>query len=74
MEDKREICKKLCELLKITRAGDGLVNIDYEKDGEEEYAKLYWQHDPGNRDGVIQKICITGDSGRALILDVMQRV
>ena len=74
MEDKQEICKKLYELLKITRAGENLIGIEYEKDGEEEYAKLYWQHDPLGRNGIIQKICITGDSGRAIILDVLKRI
>jgi len=78
MEDKREICRKLYELLKITRAGAGLISIEYEKDGEEEYAKLYWQNDwqkdHSNHKGFLQKICITGDSGIAIIRDVMRSI
>ena len=78
MEDKREICRKLCELLKLTRAGEGLVSIDYEKDGEEEYAKVCWQNDwqkdhPGYK-GFFQKICITADSGIAILRDVLRRI
>lgn len=71
-ENKQEICKKLCELLKITRGGYGLVSIEYLKEGQEEFAKVYWQH--GKEEGFVQKICITGDSGAAIIRDVMRRI
>ena len=75
MEDKREICKKLCELLKLTRAGEGLVSIDYEKDGEEEYAKVCWQQgEPGGMEMFVDKVCITADSGAAIIRDVMRSI
>lgn len=75
MENKQEICKKLYELLKITRAGEGLVSIDYEKDGQEEYAKVCWQQgEPGGMEMFMDKICITGDSGRAIILDVLKGI
>lgn len=75
MEDKREICKKLYELLKTTRAGEGLVSIEYVKDGPEEFAKVYWQRgEPGGMEMFVQKICITGDSGLAIIQDVLRKI
>lgn len=75
MENKQEICKKLYDLLKTTRAGEGLVSIDYEKDGQEEYAKVCWQQgEPGGMEMFMDKICITGDSGRAIILDVLKGI
>lgn len=77
-EDKQEICKKLYELLKITRGGNHLLSIEYVKDGSEEYAELYWQNDwqkdHPNHKGFLQKICITGDSGIAIIQDVVQKI
>lgn len=74
-EDKQGICNQLCELLKLTRAGNGLVSIEYLKEGQEEFAKVYWQHGkPGNEEGFVQKICITGDSGAAIIRDVMRSI
>ena len=75
MEDKQEICKKLYELLKATRAGEGLISIEYIKNDHEEFVKLFWTHGkPGNAEFYVQQICITGDSGRAIILDVLQRI
>lgn len=77
MENKQEICKKLCELLKLTRAGSelGLVSIEYVKEGQEEYAKVCWQQgEPGGMEMFMDKICITGDSGRAIILDVLKGI
>ena len=74
-EDKQEICKKLYELLKLTRGGNGLASIEYMKDGSEEFAKVYWQHgEPGGMEMFVQKICITGDSGLAIIQDVLMKI
>ena len=74
-EDKQEICKKLCELLKLTRAGNHLVSIDYEKDGVEEYAVVRWQEEePGGMEMFVDKVNIRGDSGAAIIRDVMRRI
>lgn len=78
MENKQEICKKLYELLNLTRAGNGLISIEYVTDGPEEYAELYWKNEwqedhPGHK-GFLQKICITGDSGIAIIRDVLKKI
>lgn len=75
MENKQEICKKLYELLNLTRSGNGLVSIEYVKEGQEEFAKVYWQHgEPGGMEMFVQKICITGDSGIAIIRDVLNKI
>ena len=77
-EDKQAICNRLCDLLKITRSGNGLISIEYVKEGQEEYAELYWQNDwqkdHSSHKGFIQRICISGDSGIAIIRDVLQRI
>lgn len=75
MENKQEICNRLCELLKVTQGGEGLVSIEYVKDGPEEFAKVYWQHGrPGKTEGFVQKICITGTSDTGIISDVLQKI
>lgn len=74
-EDKQAICNRLCDLLKITRSGNGLISIEYVKEGQEEYAKVCWQQgEPGGMEMFMDKICITGDSGRAIILDVLKGI
>lgn len=77
-EDKQAICNRLCDLLKITRNGNGLISIEYVKEGQEEYAELYWQNDwqkdHSSHKGFTQRICISGDSGIAIIRDVLQRI
>lgn len=74
-EDKQEICKKLYELLNLTRSGNGLVSIEYVKDGQEEFAKVYWlRGEPGGMEMFVQKICITGDSGIGIIQDVLNKI
>ena len=79
MEDKREICRKLCELLKLTRAGEGLVSIDYEKDGEEEYAKVYWQNDwqkdhPGYKGEKCKTAAVTVEEIKAAFISAFNQL
>ncbi len=73
MEDKREICKKLYELLRLTRAGDDLVSINYVKEDQEEFADVCrMQRRPDGASMSVQRVCVTADSGAALIRDVMR--
>lgn len=68
-ENKQEICKKLCELLQLTRCGNHLTSIYYTKEGNEEYANVVWEQGKYK-----QKICVTADSGAAIISDVLKRI
>ncbi len=65
-ENKREICIALCAALKMTRNQTFLKDIEYvnEENGEE-YAILHWCN------GYTKKICITCDSGIAMIYDIV---
>lgn len=72
-EDKLQITKSLFHTLKMTRAGENLLSCEYFADPSddrhyEEFVLLRW------KGGVSKKICVTGDSGVALITDVVRRV
>lgn len=69
-EDKRLITQKLFDLLKITRAGSDLTCCEYSYDQQfnEEFILLRW------RDKETKCICVTADSGTALIADVLKAV
>jgi len=67
-ENKQEICKRLCDLLTATRAGEDVIAVIYTSDGRDEWVTVHW------RDKYQQKICVTADSGIALIQDVLRRI
>lgn len=69
-EDKQLITKALLALLKLTRAGENLTGCDYIIDpvsekAAEEYVVLKM------KDGYMKRVCVTDDSGIALIEDVI---
>lgn len=69
-EDKQLIMKALLALLKLTRAGENLTGCDYIIDpvsekAAEEYVVLKM------KDGYMKRVCVTADSGIALIKDVI---
>lgn len=65
MENKYEIVKKLEELLKACRMSVG--NLEYVEDEYGEYVIVTYSN------GYNRKINVTGDSGRGMILDVVER-
>ena len=69
-EDKKVITEKLLDLLKLTRAGKDLKDCEYSYDQQlnEEFILLRW------RDKETKCICVTADSGTALIADVLKAV
>ena len=64
-ENKIEICAKLCELLKLTQAGRGIERIWY--DEARQCAVIY-------RGGYTHSVNVGGDSGIALIKDIIGKV
>ena len=69
-EDKQLITKALLALLKLTRAGENLTGCDYIIDpvsekAAEEYVVIQ------TKDGYMKRVCVTADSGIALIKDVI---
>ena len=67
-EDKKKICKKLFELLTMTRDQEALIGLEYHHDNktyEETVVAIY-------RSGRKQAINVTADSGIALIRDVVR--
>lgn len=69
-EDKQLITKALLALLKLTRAGENLTGCDYIIDpvsekAAEEYVVITM------KDGYMKRVCVTDDSGIALIKDVI---
>lgn len=68
-EKKQEICNKLCDLLRVTRTGSDIISIIYSTDEyEDEWVTVHW------KGRYQQKICITADSGIALIHDILERI
>ena len=68
-EDKARILEALCETLKLTRYGSDIEKITYLMDKNfEEWAIVTW------KGGYPKKICISGDSGTAIITDVMNHL
>lgn len=64
-ENKSEIVQKLKELLQITRAGSGIRDLIL--DGRERCVTIVYEC--GSK-----QVDVTGDSGIALIQDVIKRV
>lgn len=73
-ENKQEIADKLAELLKITRRFHDIERIKVieigDKTHSEEFAEVYIK----NNDAPYRRICITADSGIAMIKDIIQRL
>ena len=61
MENKQEICNKLCETLKLTRSAYDLVSLEYIEETETVLATF--------ENGSI-KINVACDSGIAMIRDI----
>ena len=69
MENKKEITAKLGELLKLTRGGEDIEALNYVKEANgEEYVLMK------HKDGYTRWICVSGDSGIALIVSVTRKL
>lgn len=66
-ENKAEICAKLGELLKLTRAGADIDRIEY--DEESDGAIVYYKS--STRQYGLRHLNTAGDSGAQLIIDVV---
>ena len=66
MENKYEITKKLEELLKLCRLS--VASAEYVQEGYDEYVIV--THENGYK----RKVCVTCDSGKAMIMDVVKEV
>lgn len=65
MENKQKILERLCKTLKETREYRDLKSIKYVTQGSSEYAVLTFPDET-------YSVCITADSGIAVIRDVMR--
>ncbi len=66
-ENKVLICKKLGELLKLTRAGQKIAYIEYDRNRDE--AEIHFQNSFG-----CASLDVQGDSGAQLIADVVKYI
>lgn len=65
MENKAIICELLTKTLQATRNGADVTGITYQQDETgDEYATVHFKN------GYKKRICVTADSGTALIRDV----
>ncbi len=67
-ENKSEITQKLFETLKVTRFGRDIKSMEYVTENSDEYVIVTFDNDYQKR------ICVTADSGRALIKDVVEMI
>ena len=69
VEDKQDICDALLETLKLTRAGQDIVNLIYAQvtPHEENVMVLY-------ANGTHQNINVSLDSGIGMMRDIMKKV
>lgn len=69
MENKKEICSLFLKALQATRGGEDLTALDYRKteDGEEWVLMTY-------KNGYQKAVCVTADSGTALMKDILKEV
>ena len=69
MEDKKNICSLLTEVLRKTRAGSDLESIDYMvcRSGDEIVTLYFFDADPIDVD-------VTADSGLAMIEDIIRKL
>lgn len=68
MEDKAVICDVFGDCLTLTRAGDNLSFISYEEIGDEECADIHY------KGGYVVRVCITADSGIAIMRDILKHL
>lgn len=67
-ENKKRICVRLLGTLNLTRAGTGIVGLEYEDhDGDESVVIRYVG-------GKSRRIDVTADSGTALIKDIIRAI
>lgn len=72
-EDKARITKALLDLLRLTRAGSDIASCDFFTDpvgdkSADEYVRISMD------DGYEKLVCVTADSGLALIRDVIRAI
>ena len=63
-DDKKEIVGYLCKLIQMTRAGGGIADLLL--DDENCFVTILY------RNGYTKRVCVEGDSGIALIHDVLK--
>ena len=68
MENKEEIVQALFKTLSLTREYSDLSSLSYVKEKGGEYVIAKWE------DGYNKKICVTCDSGIAIIKDVIKSI
>ena len=70
-ENKTEITTALFKALKLTRAGEDIESMEYVNDPNSlgrEHVVIHYQN------GYMKRVNVSGDSGKALINDVMKEV
>lgn len=69
MENKKTICELLTKTVQETQGGEDVTEILYAKrDDGEEFATIIFKN------GYKKPVCVTADSGTALIRDVMRHL
>lgn len=70
-EDKRAICDALCETLRLTRECSDLDTLAYVHCAAgDEYVLTVWGADKR----IKKRVCVTADSGVAMIRDILRHI
>ncbi len=67
-ESKSVVTNMLFLALSVTRAGSDIKSLEYQTDGNEEFVRVQF------RSGRYRDVCVTADSGIALIKDVIDGI
>ena len=67
-ENKNEIVQDLCRLLQKTRYGDDITSMEYSKENYGEYVYVTYNNN------CQRKVDISGDSGIAIIKDILKNI
>lgn len=70
-ENKQKILNALLPALKLTRAGKDIISLELATQDDREFVLITWDLPLSIIEG---RVNVTGDSGAAMIADVMKRV
>ena len=68
MEDKKKIIEVFGEVMKMTRKYSDMVSLEYVEERGEEFAVATFEN------GGVKRACITGDSGWAVLMDILKAI
>ena len=67
-EDKKKIIEAFAEVMKMTRNYSDMVRLEYVRGRGEEFAVATFKN------GGVKRAIISGDSGKAILVDILKQI